>query len=306
MGESADVDTKLFLFRDIRKQSGVKTVDSFDNQHVAIDESERIFRGPPCFGGEVETGGYDRTACEELAEVMVQERKIQCFDVLEIGGAVEAGGDLLAVILEVVIHFEDVRVEPADAKVNGESFRKGGFAGGGGAGNEHDAGASVCDVVGNGSSLALVEGFGDFDEFAGASGEREGIETSDRIESEDTSPLLMLFENLEEMGHLFKGGGFGEEMIGIGKLEDEAGGVGEEAEEAEMAGGGQERSLGQSGVMSAECDADAGSVVGFQQFDGIARSHFTEQSDGLHIGHGSGDDGNICGYVLPHSGFDLG
>jgi len=139
---------------------------------------------------------------------------------------------------EVVVEGDGQGFEAIDSELGGETACEGGFAGGGGAGNEHDLDGAVMVSygVGNSGDFFFVKGFGQGDEFVEAAFIYVGV---DAVKLGD----VQMAEPISGFGvGGGKVGGRDEEDVlvgGAGQIEDEACPEGDEAKVFDAGGGGQ-------------------------------------------------------------------
>ena len=201
-GEGGNIDIEDAVARDVRRQGGVKGVDAFHEEHVAVLQAETVAIEDAVSLLEVELRDLHLTACEQVGELLVEESHVHGAERFVVTLAVLVDGRIVAVD-EVVVQFDYLGLEPQHAGLLGDAQRRTGLAAGGGARHHHDLATATPpeDLVGRLGVLALLTGFAEVDQFDGLSGFEGLIDFLQGVDAYGLAPLFVLRTRGFNLGH---------------------------------------------------------------------------------------------------------
>ena len=235
-------------------------MDAFHDQDVIVFEahpSEAIGRAPALL--EVEAGDFHFFAGEQLVDLEVQVFQVHGIQALEVEIAVLVARGLLPVY-EVVVQFDDLRVESEDAALEGDTQGGGGLAAGGRAGDHDDAalGMAAVDLIGDGGVFPAVQGFGDVDDIDGFPVLDGPVEVADAVDADDVAPVGVFGQGRGDLGLAEHGHDFIDIRKGR-ELEAEAVAESGQVKGGQVAGRGDQGTV--EGVFRPVQGIDAGGIL---------------------------------------------
>ena len=108
---------------------------------------------------------------------------------------------------EIVVGGEDNGTEAVDGEVDGQTFCKGGLPCRGGTGDQDDLDPVACGgyLVGDPGKFLLVQGLSGLDELSDISVGDGLVQSADRVDPQDSTPVLMLLIDSEEVRLILEG-----------------------------------------------------------------------------------------------------
>ena len=170
-------------------------MDAFHDQHVVVRKLQELADELARAGGEVIFWDLDPLTGEQLLQLLVEKRDIQCFQTFKVIFAVfvERRIDPVA---EIVIERDNDGVQAVDPHVEGQALGGGRLAAGGRSGDQDEFHAGTRrNLVGDLRIAVVVQGFGQIDQIAGFSAGNCPVEGTYVVFAEDTPPHRHLFDH---------------------------------------------------------------------------------------------------------------